>query len=338
MDNFSALLGGFADALTPMNLLFALLGVIARHRRRRAARHRPGHDRRAAAADHLRVCPTSAFIMFAGIFYGGMYGGSTTSILLNTPGESVVGRHRHRGQQDGQGRPGRAGAGDGGHRLVHRRHDRHDAARPRSRPRCRDFAVTLGAPEYFAIMLLAFVAVTAVLGSSRLRGFAALLLGLTIGLVGTDFVTGQQRLTFGSPSSPTASTSSSSRWRSSPSARRCGWPRTCGASPPTSSRWAGRGWPRATGGGRGSPGCAAPRSASRSAPCPAGGAEIPTFLSYVTEKQALQAPRGVRQGRHRGRRRAGGGQQRLGRGHPGAAAGARPADQRHRGDHARGAR
>src|SRR4029453_10826067 len=56
-----------------------------------------------------------------------------------------------------------------------------------------------GAPEYFAVMLLAFIAVTAVLGSSRLRGFISLALGLTIGLVGLDSVSGQARLTFGIP-------------------------------------------------------------------------------------------------------------------------------------------
>ena len=66
---------------------------------------------------------------------------------------------------------------------------------------------------------------------------------------------------------------------------------------------------------------------------PAGGAEIPTLLSYPAEK-ALQAPRGVRPRRHRGRRRSGGGQQRLGGRHPRADARARPADQRHRGHHA----
>ena len=99
---------------------------LRRHRRRRAARHRPGADRRAAAADHLqRSTPPAALIMFAGIYYGAMYGGSTTSILLNTPGEVGLDRHGARGQQDGQERPGGRGAGDGGHRLVRRRHHRH---------------------------------------------------------------------------------------------------------------------------------------------------------------------------------------------------------------------
>jgi len=61
------------------------------------------------------------------------------------------------------------------------------------------FAVRIGAADYFAIMVLAFVAVTAVLGASRIRGFASLAIGLTIGLIGLDPQTGQQRLTFGIP-------------------------------------------------------------------------------------------------------------------------------------------
>src|SRR5919112_6775185 len=60
-------------------------------------------------------------------------------------------------------------------------------------------AVGIGAPDYFAIMMLAFIAVTAVLGSSRIRGFASLAIGLTLGLIGIDLQTGQQRLTFGIP-------------------------------------------------------------------------------------------------------------------------------------------
>src|SRR4029450_11342331 len=62
-----------------------------------------------------------------------------------------------------------------------------------------DIAVGIGAPDYFAIMMLAFIAVTAVLGASRIRGFASLFIGLAIGLIGIDQATGQQRLTFGIP-------------------------------------------------------------------------------------------------------------------------------------------
>ena len=88
MSALSELLNGFGTALTPENLLFALVGVILGT----AVGVLPGIGPAMTVALLLPVTyvlePTSAFIMFAGIYYGGMYGGSTTSILLNTPGES----------------------------------------------------------------------------------------------------------------------------------------------------------------------------------------------------------------------------------------------------------
>ena len=116
-------------------------------------------------------------------------------------------------------------------------------------------------------MVLSLVLVTSVLGASKLRGFISLFLGLTIGLVGMDLNTGQPRLTFDQPAAGRpASTSWWSRSASSRSARRSGWPRTCGARRSRSSRSASRGWAATTGAAPGSRGCAAPRSASRSAP------------------------------------------------------------------------
>ena len=89
MDAFSSLVDGFGTALTPTNLMFALLGVLLGT----AIGVLPGIGPAMAVALLLPVTfglePTQAFIMFAGIYYGGMYGGSTTSILLNTPGESA---------------------------------------------------------------------------------------------------------------------------------------------------------------------------------------------------------------------------------------------------------
>src|SRR5919106_4363926 len=90
MEALSDLLNGFATALTPVNLLWAALGVLLGT----AVGVLPGIGPAMAVALLLPVTyglePTSAFIMFAGIYYGGMYGGSTTSILLNTPGESAT--------------------------------------------------------------------------------------------------------------------------------------------------------------------------------------------------------------------------------------------------------
>ncbi|HVH93570.1 MAG TPA: tripartite tricarboxylate transporter permease, partial [Nocardioidaceae bacterium] len=88
MDVWSSLLDGFSTAATPMNLLYALVGVLLGT----AVGVLPGLGPAMTVALLLPVTfalePASAFIMFAGIYYGGMYGGSTTSILLNTPGES----------------------------------------------------------------------------------------------------------------------------------------------------------------------------------------------------------------------------------------------------------
>jgi putative tricarboxylic transport membrane protein len=189
---------GFATALTPMNFLYAVIGVILGT----AVGVLPGLGPAMTVALLLPVTavlePTSAFIMFAGIYYGGMYGGSTTSILLNTPGESssvVTAIEGHRMAKAGRAAQALATAAIGsfvagtiGTALL-----------AVCAPIVTKFAVSLGAPSYFAIMVLALLAVTAVLGSSRLRGFASLGLGLAIGLIGIDSVTGQRRLTFGQP-------------------------------------------------------------------------------------------------------------------------------------------
>ena len=89
MDNLNNLIEGFGHVLTPMNLLFAFIGVTVGT----AVGVLPGIGPAMTVALLLPITyglePTQALIMFAGIFYGGMYGGSTTSILLNTPGESA---------------------------------------------------------------------------------------------------------------------------------------------------------------------------------------------------------------------------------------------------------
>jgi putative tricarboxylic transport membrane protein len=190
------LAGGFADALTPVNLLFALLGVLLGT----AVGVLPGIGPAMTVALLLPVTyvlePTSAFIMFAGIYYGGMYGGSTTSILLNTPGESASVMTAIEGNK--MAKKGRAAqalataaigsfiAGTIGTLLV-----------AFFMPTIAEQAVKIGAPSYFAIMLFSLVLVTSVLGSSKIRGFIGLFMGLTIGLVGLDLSTGQARLTGG---------------------------------------------------------------------------------------------------------------------------------------------
>ncbi|HEX5578489.1 MAG TPA: tripartite tricarboxylate transporter permease [Candidatus Limnocylindria bacterium] len=198
MESLSLLWGGLEAALTPTNLLYAALGVFLGT----FVGVLPGIGPAMAVALLLPVTngmePTQAFIMFAGIYYGGMYGGSTTSILLNTPGESASVMTAIEGNK--MAKNGRAAqalataaigsfvAGTIGTLCV-----------VFFAPAMAKVAVKVGAPSYFAMMLLAVVLVTSVLGSSKLRGYIGLFTGLTIGLVGLDLSTGQPRLDFGNP-------------------------------------------------------------------------------------------------------------------------------------------
>src|SRR5215510_14762200 len=181
MDAFSQLLNGFAVALTPMNLLWCLVGTTLGT----AIGVLPGLGPALTIALLLpitfKVEPTAAFILFAGIYYGAMYGGSTTSILLNTPGESatiVTALEGHKMARDGRAGAALATAAIGS--FV---------------------AGTIGtlgtsflAPaDYFSLMVFAFVTVSAVLGSSAVRGLATLFFGIWLGLIGVDLQTGQAR-------------------------------------------------------------------------------------------------------------------------------------------------
>ena len=198
MDGISPLLDGFATAITPINLLYAFIGVLLGT----AIGVLPGIGPAMTIALLLPLTfslePTQAFIMFAGIYYGGMYGGSTTSILLNTPGESasvVTAIEGNLMAKKGRGAAALATAAIGsfiagtlgtlGLALL--------------APVIVQLAIQMGAPDYFAVMVLAFIAVTTVLGSSKVRGLASLGIGLLIGTVGIDPTSGQQRLTFGLP-------------------------------------------------------------------------------------------------------------------------------------------
>jgi putative tricarboxylic transport membrane protein len=275
MDALDSLLHGFGTALTPVNLLWAACGVLLGT----AIGVLPGIGPAMAVALLLPVTygldPVAAFIMFAGIYYGAMFGGSTTSILLNTPGESaaVVAAM--------EGNP-MAKAGRGAQALA--------AAVVALAPMVADLAVDIGAPDYFALMVLAFIAVTSVLGSSRVRGLASLLVGLTIGLVGLDQMTGQQRLTFGFLQLADGVdvvivavglfAIGEALWVAARLRRGEADPI------PVGRPWLGRADLRRTWKAwlRG-PFIGFPFGA-----IPAGGAEIPTFLSYVTEKRLSKHP------------------------------------------------
>lgn len=198
MDSFTSLLEGFATALQPLYLLYALFGVLVGT----AVGVLPGIGPAMTVALLLPLTytldPTGALILFAGIYYGGMYGGSTTSILLNTPGESasiVTALEGHRMAKAGRGAAALATAAIGSFVAG----TIATIALTFLAPTIAKFAVALGPADYFALIVVAFLTVGALLGSSVPRGMMSLGLGLMMGLVGTEVLTGQQRLTFGVP-------------------------------------------------------------------------------------------------------------------------------------------
>ncbi|QDJ12229.1 Tricarboxylate transport membrane protein tctA (plasmid) [Roseomonas mucosa] len=146
----------------------------------------------------VQVGATSAFIMFAGIFYGAMYGGSTTSILLNTPGESgsmMTALEGNKMARSGRGAKALATAAIGSFvagTLA-------TAGLTFAAPFIAELAFVLGPEDYFALAVLSFTSVSVVMGTSRLRGTASLLLGLALGCVGIDVVSGLPRQAYGVP-------------------------------------------------------------------------------------------------------------------------------------------
>jgi putative tricarboxylic transport membrane protein len=198
MDLWASLMGGFATAATPVNLLWAFVGCAVGT----AIGVLPGLGPAVTVAMLLpitaQVEPTASMIFFCGIYYGAMYGGSTTSILLNTPGETGTMVTALEGFK--MAKSGRAGAA-----LATSAIGSFVAGTIATvlvtlfAPVLAEYAVKLGPPEYFCLMLLAFTTVSAVLGKSTLRGLTALFFGLALGLVGMDQITGQVRYTAGVP-------------------------------------------------------------------------------------------------------------------------------------------
>ena len=196
MDALGNLLLGFSVALTPINLFWCLAGVILGT----TVGVLPGLGPAATIAMllplTLKMDHTTAIIALAGIFYGARYGGSTTSILLNIPGESSSVVTCLDGYQ--LARQGRAGAALGisaiasfiagtigvlGLMLV---------APPLAR-----FALRFAPPEYFALMVLGLAMVVFLAGESMVKALLAMLVGLWISTIGTDLFTAESRFTFG---------------------------------------------------------------------------------------------------------------------------------------------
>lgn len=199
MEQLSLLMEGFGQVFTPMNLLFVVIGAVLGT----AVGVLPGLGSSMALALLLPMTfaldPTAAFIMFAGVYFGGLFGDSTAGILLNTPGQSSAIASTFEGHR--MARNGRAatalataacGAFIGGiiaSTLV-----------VFFAPYMVKLATIFGPAEYFALAVFAFVAISSVVSDSMIRGVASLLIGVAISLVGIDGPSGTQRFTFGIPS------------------------------------------------------------------------------------------------------------------------------------------
>src|SRR5437588_1674705 len=196
MEIFSGLVHGFQVALSAQNLLMCVIGVVLGT----VIGVLPGLGPPATIAMLLpltfRLDPTGSMIMLAGIYYGAKYGGSTTSILLNVPGESSSVVTCIDGYQ--LARKGRAGPALGiaaiasfvagtvgviGLMLI---------APPLAR-----FALAFSSPEYFALMALGLAMVVLLAGRSLLKALLAMLVGLWIAGIGTVPVSSHSRFTFG---------------------------------------------------------------------------------------------------------------------------------------------
>jgi putative tricarboxylic transport membrane protein len=196
IDSLGLLAGGFATALTPLNLSFVVVGVVLGQ----IIGALPGIGPSAGMALLLPLTfglpPVTAIVMLAGIMYGGMYGGTLTSVLVNVPGEAASVMTAVDGYQIA--RRGRAGAAlsiaaigsfAAGMAAV--------AAVALLTPVLSEFALKFNAPEYFLLAALGITASASLGGSSTIRALMAALLGLMIAMIGVDPITGIPRLTFG---------------------------------------------------------------------------------------------------------------------------------------------
>ncbi len=197
LSSFQNLVTGFGIALTLTNLTFALIGALLGT----VVGILPGLGPAATIALLLPVSfqigsPVTSIIMMAGIFYGAMYGGSTTSILVNIPGEAASVVTCIDGYQ--MALKGRAGPALGisaigsfiagtigviGLTFV--------------APPLAEFAIRFGPPEYFALTLLGLMMATLLSGASILKGLIMVVMGLLLGAVGLDPISGEVRFTWG---------------------------------------------------------------------------------------------------------------------------------------------
>jgi putative tricarboxylic transport membrane protein len=197
MDLFANLMTGFEVAITPINMLFLVIGAFVGM----IVGIFPGFGPSAGIAILLPMTftlePTTAIIMLAGIYYGSMYGGTITSILINTPGESATVASTLDGYP--LAKQGRAGpalvmqavasfvGGTIGVILI-----------CSLAPFFAEVAISFGPAEYFMLMVIGLLTLTIMTGENKRNGFVSALLGLAVATVGVDVVSGMQRYTFGS--------------------------------------------------------------------------------------------------------------------------------------------
>ena len=197
METFSGLISGFSIALTPVNLLFGFIGALVGT----AIGVLPGLGPAATIALLLPAIyvvqePVTAIILMAGIFYGSMYGGSTTSILLNLPGEAASVVTCIDGYK--MAKKGRAGAALGiaaigsfvagtigivGMTLF--------------APAIAGFALSFGPPEKFSLAVVGLLMAVTLSGSSITKGLVMLAMGLLLASVGLDPISGKTRFSYG---------------------------------------------------------------------------------------------------------------------------------------------
>jgi len=198
MELFHNLIFGFGVALSWQNLLYCMIGVSVGT----LIGVLPGIGPLATIAMLLpitfNVAPVGALIMLAGIYYGAQYGGSTTAILVNLPGETSSVVTCIDGYQ--MARQGRAGpalaiaaigsfiAGTFGTLLI-----------AVAGPPLAEVALKFGSPEYFSLMLMGLVAAAVLAEGDIIKSLAMVAFGLLLGIVGTDVNTGVQRYSFGVP-------------------------------------------------------------------------------------------------------------------------------------------
>jgi len=196
MDLFGNLIFGFQVAFSLQNLLYCLIGVTVGT----LIGVLPGIGPLGTIAMLLpitySVSPVAALIMLAGIYYGAQYGGSTTAILVNLPGETSAVVTCIDGYQ--MARQGRAGpalaiaaigsffAGTVGTLLI-----------ALFGPPLAEIALKFGSPEYFSLMLMGLVAAAVLAQGDMMKSLAMVAMGLLLGIVGTDVNTGVQRYSFG---------------------------------------------------------------------------------------------------------------------------------------------